>query len=52
MIPHKDTKTPLKNFVVPVDEIEKLTGIDFFTSLEDKVENQLEASSATQGWKF
>lgn len=52
LIPHKDTKTPLKNFVVPVDEIEKLTGIDFFTSLEDKVENQLEASSATHGWKF
>ncbi len=52
LMPHKNVKASLKNFVVPVDEIEKLTGIDFFTSLEDKVENRLEASSTVKGWKF
>ncbi|WP_106791902.1 DNA/RNA non-specific endonuclease [Aquimarina sp. Aq78] len=52
LMPHKDTKAPLKNFVVSVDEIEKLTGIDFFATLEDKIENQLETSSDTNDWKF
>lgn len=31
------------DFLVPVDQIEKLTGIDFFSQLEDGIENKLEA---------
>ncbi|PKV49345.1 endonuclease G [Aquimarina sp. MAR_2010_214] len=52
LIPHKDVKTPLKEFVVSVDKIEKLTGIDFFETLDDKIENQLESSSTVEEWKF
>ena len=52
LIPHKDTDKGLKEFVVPVDKIEKLTGIDFFGALEDKIEAKLEASSSFSGWKF
>lgn len=52
LMPHKDSKEPLYKFVVAVDSIEKLTGIDFFTELEDSVENQLEASSDYKGWSF
>ncbi|WP_271767267.1 DNA/RNA non-specific endonuclease [Aquimarina algiphila] len=52
LMPHKKSNASLKQFVVPVDKIEKLTGIDFFPQLDDKIENQLEASSGTKGWKF
>ena len=34
---------PLKEYLVSVDEIEKLTGMDFFSVLPDEVENRLEA---------
>ncbi|MCU0341483.1 MAG: DNA/RNA non-specific endonuclease [Spirosomaceae bacterium] len=40
----------LKSFVVSVDEIERLTGIDFFNRLPDAVERKLESSTTTKGW--
>ncbi len=52
LMPHKDSNKQLKEFVVSVDKIEDITGIDFFPKLEDKIETKLEASSSTQGWKF
>lgn len=52
LIPHKDSNKPLYEFVVSVDTIEKLTGIDFFPELDDAIENQLEASSSYKGWSF
>jgi len=42
----------LKAFAVSVDEVEKLTGIDFFTSLEDGLETKLESSSDFTKWNF
>jgi len=42
LVPAVDSKKPLYEFVVPVDEIEKMTGIDFYPSLNDKIENSLE----------
>ncbi|MFI1745312.1 DNA/RNA non-specific endonuclease [Thalassobellus sediminis] len=52
LMPHEDSKRPLYEFVVPVDTIEKLTGIDFFSELDDDIENKLEASSSYKGWSF
>ncbi len=52
LMPHQDSNAALKEFVVPADKIEQLTGIDFFPSLEDQVEEKLEASIVTSGWKF
>jgi len=52
LIPHKDLQEDLKDFVVPVDSIEKLTGIDFFPALPDTMENQLEASKHPEQWRF
>ncbi|MFN4146272.1 MAG: DNA/RNA non-specific endonuclease [Runella sp.] len=40
----------LRNFVVSVDEIERLTGIDFFPKLPDEWEKRLESSTTTKGW--
>ncbi|WP_136480204.1 DNA/RNA non-specific endonuclease [Cognatitamlana onchidii] len=50
LISQEDTKEPLYNFVVSVDEIEVLTGIDFFPELPDAVENRVEANSIYNAW--
>ncbi|MDB2462869.1 DNA/RNA non-specific endonuclease [Algibacter sp.] len=52
LMPHKDSNKPLYEFVVSVDAVEALTGIDFFPELEDSIENKLEASSNYKGWSF
>lgn len=52
LMPHKDSNQPLYTFVVSVDEIEELTGIDFFSELDDAIENKLEASSSYKAWSF
>ncbi|WP_406684835.1 DNA/RNA non-specific endonuclease [Seonamhaeicola sp. MEBiC1930] len=50
LIPHKNSNKPLYEFVVPVDDVEELTGIDFFPELEDTIENSLEAASLYREW--
>ena len=40
----------LKTFVVSVDSIEALTGIDFFNRLPDGLEKRLESSTSLNGW--
>ncbi|MBD3723265.1 MAG: DNA/RNA non-specific endonuclease [Flavobacteriaceae bacterium] len=52
LVPHKDSDKPLYEFVVPVDTIEKMTGIDFFPNLEDELENKLESKGDYKGWSF
>ena len=52
LIPNDESKRPLYEFVVSVDKIEQLTGIDFFYQLPDVVENQLEKSSNYKDWSF
>ncbi len=52
LMPHKNSNKPLYDFVVSVDEVEKLTGIDFFPELDDSLENKLEASSSYKDWGF
>ncbi len=49
---HEDSNKPLYEFVVPVDEVEAITGIDFFPELEDSLENKLEASKSYKYWSF
>lgn len=52
LLDHKASNKPLYEFVVSVDTIEKLTGIDFFSELEDQKEAQLEASNSYKAWSF
>ncbi|MDN3493938.1 DNA/RNA non-specific endonuclease [Winogradskyella bathintestinalis] len=49
---HKNSDLPLYKFVVSVDEIESLTGIDFFPELDDSIETTLEASNSYKQWSF
>ncbi|KIA82685.1 DNA/RNA non-specific endonuclease [Flavobacterium sp. AED] len=52
LVPNEASDKPLYDFVVSVDRIEKLTGVDFFPELEDKLESQLEKSSDYKSWSF
>jgi endonuclease G len=52
LIPHKESNLPLYKFVTSIDEIEKLTHIDFFSALPDDLENSLESSSSYKNWSF
>lgn len=52
LIPNEKSNKPLYQFVVSVDEIEKLTGIDFFPQLNDKIEAQLESNQSYKDWSF
>lgn len=42
----------LAKFVVSIDEIEALTGLDFFHELEDNLENKLEAEINSKSWQL
>ena len=52
LLPHQDSNKPLYSFVTSVDEIERMTNIDFFPKLEDSLENQLEKNSDYKDWSF
>lgn len=52
LMDHEDSNKPLYKFVVPIDKIEALTGIDFFPELDDAIENKMEASSSYKAWSF
>ena len=52
LIPHQESKQPLYTFVVSIDEIEALSGIDFFPALPDNLENSLEKNADYKKWSF
>lgn len=45
-------REPLDRFLASIDEIEGLTGLDFFHQLEDSLEEETEASIRTDGWRL
>jgi len=44
------SKQDVANCIRTVDEVEKLTGIDFFHALDDRTEESVEAHSAINSW--
>ncbi len=50
MLPQEYLSTDLEKYVVPLDSIEILTGIDFLTLLPDSLERQWEATKNSQRW--
>ena len=41
---------PLTNYTVTIDELEELTGIDFFCNLPDNIENSVEDHFSVKAW--
>lgn len=50
LMPNDHCAYPVSGYVTTVDEIEKLTGLDFFSSLDDAEEDKLEAMNSMDGW--
>jgi endonuclease G len=49
-MPNQGSKAPLMNFAVTIDELEKLTGMNFFYQLEDHLEKSIEAKTCPTCW--
>jgi len=50
LLPNENVNGALYKYVVSIDKIEQLTGIDFFYSLPNNIENELESKNDYQGW--
>ena len=46
------SKDDLRNYVISIDKLEQLTGIDFFCILPDDIETKVEANSDSQYWTW
>ena len=52
LLPNEKTDTSFENFVVSIDSLEIISGIDFFPALDDPVEDVIEASTDVSQWNF
>ena len=52
IVPNRASKKPIRSFVVSVDEVEAITGMNFFSNLDDATENELEKRSDIGEWKI
>jgi len=50
IIENKGNNQPLKTFVVTVDQVEKVSGLDFFSELPDIIEDKLERKVNISSW--
>lgn len=50
LIPNQKTSYPLSSFVKSIDEIEALSGIDFYANLSEHIESQIESSPNKEIW--
>ena len=49
---NKDENRSLPSYVVSIDSVESLTGIDFFPALPDDLEDKIEATVQISDWNF
>lgn len=49
--PHEKTDRPMREYAVSVDEVERQTGIDFFSKLPKEIEKKAEAECNFDDWK-
>ncbi|MGQ8336282.1 DNA/RNA non-specific endonuclease [Sunxiuqinia sp. A32] len=52
LLANEGSQNPLSDFVVTVDSIEVLTGVDFFPGLDDAIEANLESTVNITNWNF
>jgi len=51
IFPHDTGNYPLSHYAVSIDQVEKITGLDFFYQLPDKIENAMEAECRPKEWQ-
>ena len=52
VLPNKATNKPLDGYVTSVDEVERVTGLDFFSALPTEVQERLESKSDPNEWTW
>ena len=52
LIPSEESQRPLQDFLVPVDEVEARTGIDFFEMMPESWQSRMESKVDVEDWKF
>jgi endonuclease G len=52
LFPNQKADQDLNAYITSVDEVEKQTGIDFFSALSDEQEEKLEATVNVSSWQF
>lgn len=52
IMPNIPSKASLQSYVVSVDEVERVTGINFFPALDDQIEEQLESKVSLNQWTW
>ena len=52
VLPNQSSSLGLQNFVVSIDSVEHLTGINFYPSLPDSLENAIEQQQCVSCWNW
>ncbi|MFN9595871.1 MAG: DNA/RNA non-specific endonuclease [Bacteroidota bacterium] len=52
IMPNASSKASLQSYAVPIDEVERVTGIDFFPLLDNQLEEQLENRISIGEWTW
>ena len=52
VVPNEGSSKPLQSFVVTVDKIEQLTGLDFFSMLPKEQQEALESTITINAWQW
>ena len=52
VLPNRKGGNQLKEYVITIDSLESLTGIDFYPALSDQLEEKLESEINLSGWSF
>jgi len=51
-MPQLCTSSDIKDYLVTVNTIETITGLDFFPELDNSIENKIESQSQPKKWGF
>ena len=52
ILPNQKSNKSLQSWAVSIDEVERFTGIDFFHTLPDDIEEQIASDAAINKWSF
>lgn len=52
ILPNEGSNKPLQDFAVTVDTVEEITGLDFFSSLPQPKQEQLESTISISDWRW
>ncbi len=52
LLPNEGTKKKVQDFALSIDELEEITGLDFFPKLDDSIEMTVEDSFSLSDWQW